>query len=98
MLIIIQKYNFGDIMSKGKRVKALPTPNLDQDVTLKLIADAIKAKRTQLGLDSKTTAMLCGVSVVTLNKVENSSSGVRFDSVLKILQALGIKLKIIWGS
>jgi transcriptional regulator with XRE-family HTH domain len=84
-------------MSKGKRVKALPTPDINQDVSLELIAKAIKAKRTQLGLDSKTAAMLCGVSIVTLSKVENASSGVRFDSVLKILQALGISLKIIWS-
>jgi len=85
-------------MSKGKRVKALPTPDINQDVTLELIAKSIKAKRTQLGLDSKTAAMLCGVSIVTLSKVENASSGVRFDSVLKILHALGINLKIVWSS
>ncbi len=85
-------------MSKGKKVKALPTPNLDEDISLELIAKTIKAKRTQLGLDTKTAAMLCGVSLVTLNKVENASSGVRFDSILKIVKALGIKLKIIWDN
>ena len=85
-------------MSKGKKVKALPTPNLDEDISLELIAKTIKAKRTQLGLDTKTAAMLCGVSLVTLNKVENASNGVRFDSVLKIVKALGIKLKIIWDN
>jgi transcriptional regulator with XRE-family HTH domain len=85
-------------VSKGKKVKALPTPNLDEDISLELIAKTIKAKRTQLGLDTKTAAMLCGVSLVTLNKVENASYGVRFDSVLKILKALGIKLKIIWDN
>ena len=85
-------------MSKGKKVKALPTPNLDKDISLELIAKTIKAKRTHLGLDSKTVAMLCGVSLVTLNKVENAYYEVRFDSVLKILKALGIKLKIIWDN
>jgi len=85
-------------VSKGKKVKALPTPNLDEDISLELIAKTIKAKRTQLGLDTKTAAMLCGVSLVTLNKVENASSGVRFDSILKIVKALGIKLKIIWDN
>ena len=85
-------------MSKGKKVKALPTPNLDEDISLEFIAKTIKAKRTQLGLDSKTAAMLCGVSLVTLNKVENASNGVRFDSILKIVKALGIKLKIIWDN
>ena len=84
-------------MPKGKKVKALPTPDLDKHVTLELVAETIKAKRTQLGLDIKTAAMLCGVSVVTFSKVEKASKGVRFESILKILDALGITLKIVWN-
>jgi transcriptional regulator with XRE-family HTH domain len=82
-------------MSKGKRVKAINSPNLDEPISLELIAKAIKARRTQLGLDSKTASMLSGVSLVTLSKVENASSGVRLESVLKIAKALGIEFKIL---
>jgi transcriptional regulator with XRE-family HTH domain len=39
--------------------------------------------------------MLSGVSLVTLSKVENASSGVRLESVLKIAKALGIEFKIL---
>jgi len=82
------------MMSKGKQVKPLPTPDLNQPLSLKLIGEVIKARRTQQMLDSKTAAMLCGVSLVTLNKIENGSAGIRMDSVLKVMSALGIHMEI----
>ena len=86
-------------MSKGKQVKALPIPDLNQPLSLELIGQAIKARRTQQGLDTKTAAMLCDVSLVTLSKVENAFRGVRMESILKIMTALGIKMSIeAWKS
>ncbi len=81
-------------MKKGKQVKAIKTPNLNQEISLELIANAIRARRTQQGLDIHTASMLCGVSVVTLNKIEKAAKGVRLDSVLKVAKALGINIKI----
>jgi transcriptional regulator with XRE-family HTH domain len=81
-------------MSKGKQVKALATPELNQALSLELIGKTIKARRTQQGLDTKTAAMLCDVSVVTLSKIENAAKGVRMDSILKVMTALGIKMSI----
>ena len=81
-------------MSKGKQVKSLPTPDLNQSLSLELIGKAIKARRTQQRLDTKTAAMLCDVSVVTLSKIENAAKGVRMESILKVMTALGIKMNI----
>jgi len=81
-------------MSKGKQVKSLPTPDLTQSLTLEMIGKAIRARRTQQGLDMKTAAMLCDVSVVTLSKIENAAKGVRMDSILKVMRSLGIKMSI----
>ena len=81
-------------MSKGKQIKSLPTPDLTQLLSLELIGEAIKARRTQQKLDRKTAAMLCDVSTVTLGKIENASAGVRMESVLKVMMALGIKMYI----
>ncbi len=82
-------------MSKGKQVKALPTPDLNQPLSLELVSKAIKARRTQQGIDTKTAAMLCDVSVVTLSKIENAAKGVRMNSILKVMTALGIKMSIV---
>ena len=55
--MIKQKYSYGVFMSKGKQVKALPSPDLDHDISLELIGKAIKARRTQQGLDLKTASI-----------------------------------------
>lgn len=81
-------------MSKGKQIKILPTPDLTQALSLELIGEAIKARRTQQKLDRKTAAMLCDVSTVTLGKIENASKGVRMESVLKVMMSLGIKMQL----
>lgn len=81
-------------MSRGKQIKSLPSPDLKQPLTLELIGQSIKARRTQQKLDMKTTAMLCGISAVTLGKIENASRGVRMESVLKVMASLGMKLEI----
>ena len=81
-------------MPKGKQIKSLPSPDLNQALSLELIGEAIKARRTQQKLDRKTAAMLCDISTVTLGKIENASAGVRMESVLKVMMALGIKMYI----
>ena len=81
-------------MHKGKQIKPLPTPDLTQVLSLELIGQVIKAKRTQQKLDRKTAAMLCNVSTVTLSKIEHASKGVRMESVLKVMMTLGIKMNI----
>ena len=81
-------------MPKGKQIKSLPSPDLNQALSLELIGKAIKARRTQQKLDRKTAAMLCDISTVTLGKIENASAGVRMESVLKVMMALGIKMYI----
>ena len=76
------------------QVKPLPTPDLAQPITLQQIGEAIRARRTQQKLDRKTAAMLCDVSTVTLGKIENASAGVRVESILKVMAALGVKMHI----
>lgn len=81
-------------MKKGKQVKPIPEPSFDEAVNLNNIGAFIKARRTQQGLSTQDTAMLCGVSAYTLNKIENGFEGVKLETLLEIMQGLGIKMKI----
>ena len=81
-------------MIKGKRVKAIEEPSFDEALTTESIGLFIKARRTQQGLSTKDTAMLCGVSANTLNSIENGIAGMKVSSVLSIMTALGIRLQI----
>jgi transcriptional regulator with XRE-family HTH domain len=81
-------------MIKGKKVKAIQEPPLDELLTTESIGLFIKARRTQQGLSTKDAAMLCRVSANTLNAIENGKEGMKVSSVLSIMKALGIKLQI----
>jgi transcriptional regulator with XRE-family HTH domain len=81
-------------MRLGKQVKAVETPDLNQTVSNELIGLAVRAKRTQLGFDRESAAAFSGISVTALDNIEKGAQGVRLDSILKIMNALGIKMSI----
>ena len=86
-------------MSKGKKVKPTQAPSFQEPITLETIGKFIKARRTQQGLNTLDCAMLCNISAHTLNKIENGFEGVRLNTLLQIMEALGMEMSMIdWSS
>ena len=86
-------------MQKGKKVKSTQPPSFQEPITLKNIGKFIKARRTQQGLSTNDCAMLCNISAYTLNKIENGFEGVRLNTLLQIMEALGMEMSMKdWGS
>ncbi len=81
-------------MTKGKKVKAIDSPSFLEPITLQNIGLFIKARRTQQKLSTQDMALLCDISTFTLNKIENGFEGVKFATLLRVMDALGIKLYI----
>jgi len=81
-------------MIKGKKVKAIDSPPFDESVSLENIGTFIKARRTQQKLSTQDTALLCNISAHRLNKIENGFEGMKFATLLNVMDALGIKLHI----
>jgi DNA-binding XRE family transcriptional regulator len=81
-------------MTKGKKVKAVDAPSFSEAVSLENIGKYIKARRTQQKLNTQDMALLCNISAHTLNKIENGFEGVKFVTLLSVMDALGIKLHI----
>ena len=80
-------------MARPIQIKATPAEpfiSTPQD-----IAAFVRARRTQSGLPINDAADLCGVSVETLSKIETAKSGVNLDSLFKVLNGLGIKLRVM---
>jgi transcriptional regulator with XRE-family HTH domain len=63
--------------------------------TLIDLGQAIRLKRKATGLRIDDAAALCGVSVDLLSRLENGKSGVATDRVLKVLDGLGIALRLV---
>ena len=86
-------------MQKGKKVKPTSPPSFNEPITLETIGKFIKSRRTQQGLSTNDCAMLCNISAHTLNKIENGFEGVRLNTLLQIMEALGMELRMEdWGS
>jgi len=81
-------------MTKGKKVKAIAAPSFSEPVSLENIGRFIKARRTQQKLSTQDTALLCNISAHTLNKIENGFEGVKFGTLLSVMDALGISLRV----
>ncbi len=86
-------------MNKGKKVKPIQPPTFKEAITLETIGKYIKARRTQQGLNTLDCAMLCNISAHTLNKIENGFEGVRLNTLLQIMEALGMEMSMKdWSS
>jgi len=81
-------------MTKGKKVKAIDAPSFSEPVSLENIGRFIKARRTQQKLSTQDTALLCNISAHTLNKIENGFEGVKFATLLSVMDALGMRLHV----
>ncbi|AUH72760.1 helix-turn-helix domain-containing protein [Legionella sainthelensi] len=78
----------------AKRIKKFKTPNLLQPLTVELLGEVIKARRTQSDLRLEDAAALCGVAKETFMKIEHGQSNCQLASVLQICSGLGINLYI----
>jgi len=86
-------------MQKGKKVKPTQPPSFQEPISLKNIGKFIKARRTEQGLSTNDCAMLCNISAYTLNKIENGFEGVRLNTLLQIMEALGMEMNMKdWNS
>ncbi len=78
----------------AKQIKKLKTPNLQQPLTMKLLGEIIKARRTQSDLRLEDAAAFCGVAKETFMKIEHGQSNCQLASLLQICSGLGINLYV----
>ena len=77
----------------AKKIKITDYPENENELTPQYLGKFIRAKRTQSGLTSDQTALLCNVPVDVITKLENSSGGVTLDSFLKVVNGLSINIQ-----
>lgn len=78
----------------ARKVVKTTTPDFNETLTPKLLGQFIRARRTQDGIDMNTAAMMCGVSVATLHRIENGNEGTTIVALLKVCDTLGVRLMV----
>ncbi|MCA1768097.1 MAG: helix-turn-helix domain-containing protein [Idiomarina sp.] len=75
-----------------KRVKATEAPNVSAITTPEILGQLIKAKRTGMNLKLRDCAVLCGVGVNTLSRLERGNPNTTLAATFSVLKGLGIQL------
>lgn len=78
----------------AKRVVVTDKPNLSETVTPVLLGQFIRYKRTTMGMTLEDAASLCCVSKQAYQNLEKGFTSTRFETLFKVLSALGIRLEL----
>lgn len=78
----------------ARPIRIVQTPSKTEIMDPKDLAAFVRARRTQAGLRIDDAAELCGVSVVTLSKIETAKGGVNVESLFRVLKGLGIRIQV----
>ncbi len=66
--------------------------NFEQELKIDLLGQAIKQARQQRKLTQEQLGELVGVQKAQISKIENSVKNARFETILKVFEALGAKV------
>jgi DNA-binding XRE family transcriptional regulator len=78
-----------------KHIGKIGTPKRDDfenALRIDLLGNAIKQARQQRNLTQEQLGALVGVQKAQISKIENSVKNARFDTILKVFDALGAKV------
>ena len=64
----------------------------EQELQLELLGDIIKQVRLERNLTQEQLGKLIGVQKAQISKIENSVKNARFETILKVFDALGAKV------
>jgi HTH-type transcriptional regulator/antitoxin HipB len=58
------------------------------------IGQRVRDERRRQGIDQRTLAMIANVAVRSVHRVEHGESTVRLDILMRVLDALGLRLEV----
>jgi HTH-type transcriptional regulator/antitoxin HipB len=79
----------------NKHIGKSGTPKRDQfehELRIELLGQAIKEARHARNLTQEQLGELVGVQKAQISKIENSAKNARFETILKVFEALGAKV------
>ncbi len=78
-----------------KHIGKIGTPKRDEfenELRIDLLGEAIKQARKERNLTQEQLGVLVGVQKAQISKIENSVKNARFETILKVFNALGAKV------
>ncbi len=78
-----------------KHIGKIGTPKRDEfenELRIDLLGEAIRQARKERNLTQEQLGVLVGVQKAQISKIENSVKNARFETILKVFNALGAKV------
>lgn len=86
--------NWNDYKNYAKGVDEQAKNDIEQMEELASIVGAIIEKRNELGLSQRQLAEICGIPQSSVARIETLKTTPNLDTLLKIMQHLGLKLTV----
>ena len=86
--------NWNDYKNYAKSVDEQAKNDIEQMEELASIVGAIIEKRNELGLSQRQLAEICGIPQSSVARIETLKITPNLDTLLKIMQHLGLKLTV----
>lgn len=86
--------NWNDYKNYVKSVDEQAKSDIEQMEELASIVGAIIEKRNELGLSQRQLAEICGIPQSSVARIETLKTTPNLDTLLKIMQHLGLKLTV----
>lgn len=67
----------------------------ENELRIDLLGQAIKQARKERNLTQEELGKLVGVQKAQISKIENSTKNARFETIMKVFEALGAKVNFI---
>jgi HTH-type transcriptional regulator / antitoxin HipB len=89
----MKKYSLSEAEDRLIGVKGTPErDNYEFELKLELIGDMIQAARKERNLTQEQLGQLVGVKKAQISRLENNTSNVTIDTILKVFNALEAKV------
>lgn len=86
--------NWNDYKNYAKSVDEQAKSDIEQMEELASIVGAIIEKRNEMGLSQRQLAEICGIPQSSVARIETLKTTPNLDTLLKIMQHLGLKLTV----
>ena len=70
----------------------------ENELRIDLLGQAIKQARQELNMTQEQLGILVGVQKAQISKIENSMKNARFETIMKVFEALGAKATALSSS
>jgi len=85
---------WNDYKEHVKSVDPQAKKDIEEIENLSAIITAVAAKRNALGISQRELASMCGIPQSSVARIESYKTTPNLDTLLKIMQPLGLKLTV----